>query len=396
MNGSPDQPNADSKASPAGGARGVSSGDSIPARLPALFAFLLLWLFALVVVGGTVRLTRSGMSIPDWPIIYYGEGETRGSILPPFTGEAWAVVHQTYHADYLSKLVPPRTVDMAQFKREFKTEYTHRALAMLFGIPYLAAIIWTFSNAAARRKVGGQLAASMVVLPAQAILGGAVVLNHTPALHVAVHLGTAFVFIALIVWITLTLHRREEDLLPPAPPRITKMVWVVLAIAFLQVFTGGIMAKTEAARIPLLSSWPLIGGKLIPVNALWDPHYEPALLNLIENKVLINFTHRWWAIALLAALVALIARLMREPLSRAGRWNVRAIAFLVTFQILVGILTLTNMVPTPLGILHLGTGLVLFQLLVALLYEVRTNNAIYLLEQQAISRAERALATQVA
>lgn len=365
-------------------------------RWALLLAYALLgWVLCIVIAGGTVRLTGSGMSIPDWPIIYYGPDATRGSILPPFGQDAWQTVHTTYHAEYLHKLDPPRNVAMPRFKIEFYIEYAHRALVKMFGLPYLALLGASLVLPALRRRIRGVMIASGAVLFTQIVLGGEVVLNHTPPPLVAIHLTTAFIFSALLVWAALRLARDGEER-APAPPLVTRWVWALLIIAVIQVYTGGVMAKTDAARLQHLATWPKMGTQWIPANALWLDTIQPAIYNFFENEVLVQFTHRWWALAVAIASVAVIIRLFRSPLSPAGRWTLRGLAFVLVAQILVGILTLLHMVPLSLGLLHLGTGFVFFLLIVALLYEVRTNNAIYQMEQRAITKAEQALEAQMA
>jgi cytochrome c oxidase assembly protein subunit 15 len=364
-------------------------------RLAGYFLFLLAWLFAIALVGAGVRLTGSGMSIPDWPIIYYGPDGTKGSILPPFTQSGWETVLLTYHEQYLwPRAAMPEGVlmPMGQFQREFLTEYAHRALVKVFGLLYLAAVAFALWKPRLRRKVAPLLIGAGLVLVAQIVLGGAVVRKHTPQLLVAFHLSTAVVFISMVVYATLKLLRRPEDALPPSVPRLAVVVWMVLGVALIQFFTGGVMAKTQAARVQQLATWPMMGEQLVPpAEVLWDDLISPPIANLVENVWLIQFVHRWWAFALVGAVLWMAMRLVGKPLSASGRWALRGAVFVLALQVLLGILTLLHMVPISLGLAHLGTGLVLFLLLVVLLYEVRTSSAIHLLEQEALAAAEHRL-----
>ena len=377
------------------------AGAPIPAerrselRLAGYFLFLLAWLFAIALVGASVRLTGSGMSIPDWPIIYYGPGGTKGSILPPFSESAWATVHRTYHEQYLwpRAAMPEGSLrPMGQFKREFLTEYAHRALVKVFGLLYLGGVAFALWKPGLRRKVAPLLVGAGLVLVSQIVLGGAVVRKHTPQLLVAFHLSTAAVFISMVVYATLKLLRRPEDALPPAVPRLAVVVWVALGFALVQFLTGGVMAKTQAARVQQLATWPLMGERLVPpADVLWDDLVSPPIANLVENVWLIQFVHRWWAFALVGAVLWMAFRLVGKPLSPSGRWALRGSVFVLALQVLLGILTLLHMVPISLGLAHLGTGLVLFLLLVVLLYEVRTSSAIHQLEHEALAAAEHRL-----
>ena len=59
-------------------------------KLGIWFIILSQLVVLLVIIGGTVRLSGSGLSIPEWPII-------NGSLLPPVTESQWEAVYITYH-----------------------------------------------------------------------------------------------------------------------------------------------------------------------------------------------------------------------------------------------------------------------------------------------------------
>jgi len=348
------------------------------ARMAAWFRLLLGILFLLVVVGGTVRLTGSGMSIPHWPLIDYSTDPSvkEYSLLPPMNEAQWERISDVYHTLVVRKNDPSITLPMSQVKREFYIEYSHRAVAGFFGIVFLAVIVQVAVNAEVRRRIGLMLIASVVVLASQIVLGGHVVLNHTHPLYVSTHLITAFVFISLIQWMAMTLGRPEGA---PSPERAPALVWlprVAAAVCLVQIFLGGIVAKTGAGKF--WNTWPQMGegGPVVPpAEALFMQ--EPWYRNFLENLMTVQFVHRWFAFAVLVAVFVLVAKLMARPLTRGGRWALRGVSFIVVFQIMLGILTLLKAVPYFLGILHLATGLALFQLLVALTFEVRHNAAIH-------------------
>jgi cytochrome c oxidase assembly protein subunit 15 len=364
------------EASPEGGALPAERTlDEI--RAAAWLKVLLFFLFALVLIGGTVRITYSGLSIPEWPIIYYGPEKTKPSLLPPFTEQAWETAHQTYHSEVIDLGVhgDPRT--MQTFKREFKLEYTHRFTAAVVSILFLALIVQTIRKPVLRRRIGMMIGISAAVLFAQIVLGGVVVKTHTPALSVSYHLGMAFIYIGMIFWMMLRLGRPEGAALPPRSSRHTWLAWTAAVLCFLQIFSGGLVANTEAGRS--YNTWPLMAESLIPpANAMWQSHFEPAIMNLVENKILVQWTHRWFAFVVAAAILLLVVRLVTSPLSPLGRFMARASVFVLVTQILLGIVTLLEAVqPWTLGIAHLGVGLILFLILLGLVYELKTNVAVY-------------------
>src|SRR5450432_961386 len=112
---------------------------SVASWLGILFVLLLV----VVVVGGYVRLSGSGLSIPDWPVIRVGTGWT---LLPPISEAGWNDVKVTYEADQEEKRLQLMQgaggigslgrawPDLPTFKRMFMIEWGHRFAAALVGV----------------------------------------------------------------------------------------------------------------------------------------------------------------------------------------------------------------------------------------------------------------------
>ncbi|MBI2867283.1 MAG: COX15/CtaA family protein, partial [Chloroflexi bacterium] len=131
----------------------LSKGNRGPSRrYAALVMTSVIATFALVILGGVVRVTGSGLGCPDWPLCH-------GSVIPPLN---------------LPTLI----------------EYSHRLAASLVSVLVLATAIvaWT----ARRRDRPVVLAASIAfaLLIVQVILGGVTVLLELPPTIVTAHLGT--------------------------------------------------------------------------------------------------------------------------------------------------------------------------------------------------------------
>ncbi len=84
----------------------------------------------LVVFGGYVRLTRSGLSIVEWNVF-------RG-VLPPLGQEAWIAEFAKYQQTP-EFIKVNADMDLAGYKQIFYLEYFHRLIACIAGlvvIPY--------------------------------------------------------------------------------------------------------------------------------------------------------------------------------------------------------------------------------------------------------------------
>src|SRR5574341_428243 len=84
--------------------------------------------FAIVVVGGVTRLTRSGLSIVEWqPLV---------GALPPLSQADWEALFAKYRETPEFRLVN-FDIDLAGFKRIFWWEWFHRLLGRLIGLVFL-------------------------------------------------------------------------------------------------------------------------------------------------------------------------------------------------------------------------------------------------------------------
>ncbi|HXF48417.1 MAG TPA: COX15/CtaA family protein [Verrucomicrobiae bacterium] len=339
----------------------AEAGAAGEVRIAGWLLFLALLVFVLILWGGVVRLSGSGLSIPDWPLI-------NGSLLPPATEAEWQTVFESYQ-----KVTPPSFVEtpMSEFKKMFWIEYGHRFLAALVGIVFLAVFVRGFRNVSLRRQVGAHLIFAAMLLVGQAILGGVVVKEELKGELVAAHLGTAFWFFGVLLWMALKLSRMEGAILERTGRKgLVLLAWAATLFVFIQIVSGGLVAGSRAGLV--FNTFPKIGDFWIPpAHVLWSSVYQPAINNVFQNQILIQFFHRWWAfIAAGLVIWAHIAALKVSTTPRA-RLAARGSAVFVTLQVILGIGNLMMKAPFGMSLAHLATGLSLFALMVILTYEVR-------------------------
>ncbi|MCI0330438.1 MAG: COX15/CtaA family protein [candidate division Zixibacteria bacterium] len=330
-------------------------------RIAGWLLFLTLLVFVLILWGGVVRLSGSGLSIPDWPLI-------NGSLLPPMSDAEWQAVFTKFQASSELGLVP---LSLEEFKTLFWIEYAHRFLAALVGIVFLAVFVRGFKNIFLRRQVGAHLIFAAMLLIGQALLGGLVVKQELKGELVAAHLGTAFWFFGVLLWTTLKLSRMAGAIIERSGRRwLILLAWAATFLVFVQVVSGGLAAGSRAGLV--FNTFPKMGDFWIPPgNVLWSPVYQPGWNNLFQNQILIQFFHRWWAF--IAAGFVIWAHIMALKVSTTPRARLaaRGAAVFVFLQIILGIGNLMMKAPLGMSLAHLVTGLSLFALLVILTYELR-------------------------
>jgi cytochrome c oxidase assembly protein subunit 15 len=104
------------------------------------------------------------------------------------------------------------------------------------------------------------------------------------------------------------------------------------------------------------NTWPLMEGRLLPPEAFT---LTPPWRNAVDNTALVQFLHRWLAIATAAIVLALAWRMVRHDGLRSHGWWLAAAA---AGQVALGIATLLAQVPVALGAAHQAGALILLTL----------------------------------
>lgn len=339
----------------------------------AQLILLIVLCFGMVTLGGYVRLSGSGLSIPEWPFFtirmeQLADGTLMPvrSIFPPTTADGW----QTLHATYVTYLMEHHGIEdelaMSEFKRMFWTEWSHRGLAKFIGVVFLAFMGTALISKTLRPRIGALAVGSLLLLVLQAVMGGIVVKFHLASVKVSIHLTLAFFFTSLLVWMLLLLVHppAEQSLRRPGNP-VMRWGLVLFGVVSAQIFSGGLMAASHAGY--QINTWPLMGEYLVP-NGLW-PSGMGAFETFTEHILMIQFFHRWFAFAVALGVIFFVMRTLTIVVSPTARWALRLMFATVTLQIILGILTLLGGVQPHMALTHQSFGLVLLLNVLIVVYE---------------------------
>ena len=295
----------------------------------------------IVVVGGITRLTESGLSITEWKPVT--------GALPPLSEAQWQAEFAKYRQiGEFQQINGPEGMTLADYKFIYFWEWLHRLLGRLIGLAFALPLAWFWLKGAIPPGYKPRLLALLALGGLQGLFGWLMVRSGLSAavtdvshFWLSLHLLTAFLTLALLVWTALDLLALNRD--PAArPARLTLVAAIVGGVLFVQLLLGAWVAGLNAGLAS--DTWPLMQGRLFPeVNwsrgVLWAFANEPFLL---------HFLHRWWAWVAVAELVILArkARLMD------GRPASIAIHSAFGVQILLGIATVMTGVALWLAVLH--------------------------------------------
>ncbi len=342
--------------------------------LGVLLGFLVL----LVAVGGFVRLSGSGLSIPEWPFI-------NGSLLPPFSDADWVTVKQEFLRDHqrLKSMQEAGAIglghigrfptDMADFKVMFYIEWSHRALASFIGFIAVACLVISL-----RKKVlwnrGGQLLATVVILLiGQATLGGFLVKSGTSTHFLFLHLGMAAIIFSLVIWLLLSF------LCPSKPVKVDsetrskrnlsqRLLVLAMVVTWLQIVFGALVAGSRAGAA-VISDWPLMNGQLVP--DLWNAS-QGFWWNALDNSVMLQWVHRSFAWFVVAMILLTFIAVVRSPAGERQRMAVHLVLGLLLTQMALGVMNVfEGGMNTILALAHLVTGFLLLGSQVVVLFDMR-------------------------
>jgi cytochrome c oxidase assembly protein subunit 15 len=310
-----------------------------PRAVAGWLIFVAFLVFAMVVVGGITRLTESGLSMVRW--------EPISGAIPPTSDAAWQEEFDHYKASPQFQQVNS-DMALAEFKTIFFWEYAHRLLGRLIGLAFALPLAWFAWKRAIPGGYGWKLGGILALGALQGAIGwwmvasGLVDRPEVSHVRLAVHLVTALLIFAGLVWVAADLRRLARN--PGAGPVRMPLVAIwALSLLFLQFLFGAYMAGLDAGYA--FNSWPKMGDEWFPAATEW---MQPALRNFVDNPIVVQFVHRWLAfivagLALWLGARALLARLWIEAAMLAGA---------VSAQIILGILTLLSGVEIEIAVAH--------------------------------------------
>ncbi len=296
--------------------------------------------FLLIVVGGIVRVSESGLGCgpggsgtKGWPLC--------GGQVIPLVGNENRVI-----------------------------EFSHRLLATVVVI--LIGLLFYRAYRDLRERNGwafrGSLIAGVLVL-VQAGLGGLTVEHSLAEELVAAHLGTAMVLLGLLLWLSAKARSEAavETGATTAPVRGLKPYAATAAVLLLcAIVAGGYMAGTEEEGVsdagPNLAGAHLACGKMFPECG--SGKFLPFGNNRLTD---IHLTHR---VFVYMATIAIIVLLL-VAFARGSRDRLLALAAILLFcQFLLGALNVWLGEHGPLIVAHLTTGTLLWATVISIAYRL--------------------------
>lgn len=310
--------------------------------------------FAMVLLGGYTRLTRSGLSMVEWKPF---------SVVPPMTDAEWTAEFERYQG-FPEFQIQNRDMTVDGFRSIYMVEYSHRMLGRALGFVFLIPYLWFWRRKRLDRPLRRRLLAVFALGGAQGVMGWYMVKSglvddpRVSPYRLTAHLLLAFLiqgWLISIVFGRIWPIDRGRPVDGPAA-RLLPHARLVLVLVVVMVASGGLVAGNHAGLS--YNTFPTMNGQVVPDGLL---AMTPAWENVFENPTTVQFNHRVMFVVITAAIVALWVR-ARFLIRVRSVGAVDLLLFALVVQVSLGIVTLLHAVPVPLGVLHQGGAFVVFTL----------------------------------
>ncbi|HLO13495.1 MAG TPA: COX15/CtaA family protein [Anaerolineales bacterium] len=322
-----------------------------------VFAFIVAFL---VVFGGFVRLTRSGLSITEWNPI--------SGAIPPIGEQAWLKEFVKYQQTPEFQQIN-FNMTLEEYQYIFYIEWIHRFIARLAGLVYAIPVFYfLFRKTIPFREFGIYFAMGMLFI-AQAAAGWIMVssglIDRPSVSHfdLTIHLLLALSLLGLSLWTAFGHKYGFPDKSKKAKWSLpSKLALVSFILLVIQISYGGMTAGLKAGHVS--DTWPLMFGKLVP------PNLFNSWINLFETPQTIVFVHRWFAFMVLISIASLYFAARKESSTEINN-GLKWLLGLVSLQIVLGILTVILHVEIPIALAHQVGALGLFALTIFFIHRLR-------------------------
>lgn len=309
--------------------------------------FVLLVLFALVLVGGATRLTHSGLSITEWKPIH--------GVIPPLSASEWQEEFVKYQQIPEYQQIN-KGMDLAEFKSIFWWEWSHRLLARGVGFVFALPLLFFWLTGRLETDIKPKLAGILLLGAIQGGIGwwmvasGLVDRTDVSQYRLATHLTTACIIFVAIMAVARGLAPHSEG---PASRRTQLAAGALVFLVLFQIYLGGLVAGLDAGMA--YNTWPLMDGSIVPSGLLG---MDPVWRNFFESAKTVQFIHRMGAYTVFLAVAWHALALWRMAPGTLHTRRAFALLGLVTIQIGLGIATLMTQVQLHLALAHQAVALI--------------------------------------
>jgi cytochrome c oxidase assembly protein subunit 15 len=290
--------------------------------------------FVVIVLGSWVRAKDAGLACPDWPLCY-------------------------------DKIVP--TFDLGIF-----LEWFHRVVAGVLTMLLLVVTVVLFRDKTLRQKFSGQIAAALILLAVQIVLGGLTVLHLLEPKIVSLHLINAIAFFTVLMGIAYRSWASDHVLPKMRIPSSYKwLMGIAATLTFAQILMGGLVSSNHAGLA--CPEFPTCFGS-------WFPPYA--------FQTFLQMSHRWLGVGSFVFVTIVSIMLIRYDLPLFFKIIVMIIPVLFLVQIGLGVFNVYFQIPAWSSVLHLALAVFIYTNMALVTYDLAYRSESYVFAKDTTSVAQ--------
>ncbi len=324
----------------------------------------------MVVIGGITRLTHSGLSMVNWSLFM--------GAVPPISEQDWQETFNQYK-QYPEYQKVNFNFSLNEFKSIFWWEYIHRMLGRLIGVVFIIPFLIFLIKKQIKKELIKPLIGIFILGILQGFMGWFMVksglINNPNVSHyrLASHLALAFTLYCFIIWLVFKLKWPNRNKISEKEKPLKKLILIGFFILILQIIYGAFVAGLKAGL--MYPTWPMMDENWIP-ESVGIMLQKDGLVSLTNFPVSVQFIHRTIGIILL--IIIGIAWIKSKKLKLTGNKNkaINLLLIILLIQFTLGVVTLLNLVPLSLGVLHQIGALALLTAMLNFIYQLGTNKQV--------------------
>ncbi len=282
---------------------------SINLRFRTLAILTAAFIYLLIIAGGLVRATGSGLGCPDWPTCH-------GTLAPPVGRDITTII-----------------------------EYTHRAVAGISSAALAITGVWAWWSYRRFRWITIPAALMLGLLVIEIGLGGVVVLSELEPLLVAIHLGIALTIFASTLAIAVYTTRPEDNvaLAKGTSQQVQRLFITAIGLILVLMVGASVVGSNTSLACP---DWPICNANRGVI--LFPP---PGL----DPRIWFHLAHRYTVTLFGLWLAWVVYRTLKEQ-GNVPAFRLWAILLggLFVLQVVVGATQVLLQKPALLRVLHVA------------------------------------------
>ncbi|MCG8575611.1 MAG: COX15/CtaA family protein [Flavobacteriales bacterium] len=325
---------------------------------------------SMVILGGYTRLSHSGLSMVSWkPVTGW---------LPPMSDQQWIQEFEQYKTspEYIKRNYD---FNLEEFKQIYWPEFYHRLLGRVIGVVFLVPFLFFLIRGKLKdKKLRLRLIIIFFLGGLQGFIGwymvksGLVDRPDVSHYRLALHLSTALLLFGYLLWTAMGLLYPERAEKTEGDSLVRKLLYTLFGVVSLQIIYGAFVAGLKAGKF--YPTFPKMGDDWVPY-AIEEAIGKSGFISFLESPFVVQFMHRWIAVIVAVMVIFLFLKGLKMSLTSLQRKGLLFLFIALIIQFTLGVLTIVNLTPIFLGVVHQLGAVVLLSAVLISIYSFRAKKA---------------------